>query len=500
VSKAAPPARTFGPIELEIETLDPAGDGVAHEGRRAYAIPFTIPGERVRAQPAPRPRPDGVLPARLIEIVRASPHRTAPGCRHFGPGQPSGVEPCGGCAWQHIAYPEQLRLKAALVTRLVRAAVPDAPAARAMVATTPLDSPWGYRHKVHFVFANAHGHAATRRPPGDRAIDRWPSEVEPAVSSRRDAVSLVMGHYARGSRRVVGVRECPVHATDGNARAFALRDACLKAGVLAAEPAGRRRGGVLKSVAVRVARRTKERMMTVVVADDGDRALRGATRRALDAAGDATALHLNLHPRDNAFIFGESTRRIGGPERLRDEVAGVSFLISPTAFFQTNLDAAEVLVELVRRALPQGVPVLDLYAGAGLFALPLARAGHDVVAVEENTAAVADGEASRAVSRIPPAQCHWVAATVEIALGRVGACDTVVLDPPRDGCSAVVSQRLFAERRPSLAVYVSCNPETLARDLAVAARHGYGVESLQPVDMFPHTPHVETVAVLRRRL
>jgi len=430
-------------------------------------VPFTIPGERVRVQPAPRPRADGVVPARLVEVLQASAYRVTPGCRHFGSDQPPDVAPCGGCAWQHIAYPEQLRLKTALVTRLVRAAVPAAPDARPMLATTPLDAPWGYRHKVHFVFGNAGGRQAR----------------------------LIMGHYARGSRRVVGVNECPVHAADGNARAFALRDACLKAGVLAADSTERRHGGVLKSVAVRVARRTPERMMTVVVTDDADRALRGATRRAVDAA---TALHVNLHPRANAFIFGDVTRRISGPERLRDEVAGVSFLISPTAFFQTNLDAAHVLVDLVRGALPERTPVLDLYAGAGLFALPLARAGHEVVAVEENAAAVADGEASRALNRIHPAQCRWVAAKVETALGRVPAHDTVVLDPPREGCSPAVLQRLFAERQPSLAVYVSCNPDTLARDLAFAAGRGYRIESLQPVDMFPHTPHVETVAVLRR--
>ena len=457
-------------IEVEIDTVDLAGDGVGRVGRRTFAVPFTIPGERVRVQPAPRPRADGVVPARLAEILQPSPHRVTPGCRHFGPDQPPDVPPCGGCAWQHIAYPEQLRLKTALVTRLVRAAVPEAPVARPMLATTPLEAPWGYRHKVHFVFGNTGG----RQP------------------------RLIMGHYARGSRRVVSVGECPVHAADGNARAFALRDACVKAGVLAADPAERRRGGVLKSVAVRVARRTPERMMTVVVTDDADRALRGATRRAVDAAGAATALHVNVHPRANAFIFGDVTRRISGPERLRDEVAGVSFLTSPTAFFQTNLDAAGVLVDLVRRALPERAPVLDLYAGAGLFALPLARAGHEVVAVEANTAAVADGEASRALNRIPPAQCRWVAANVETALGRAPARDTVVLDPPREGCSAAVLQRLFAERKPALAVYVSCNPDTLARDLAFAARRGYQVESLQPVDMFPHTPHVETVAVLRR--
>jgi len=423
----------------------------------------------VRVQPAPRPRADGVVPARLVEILEASPHRVTPGCRHFGPDHPSGVEPCGGCAWQHIAYPEQLRLKTALVTRLVRLAVPGAPAAAPMLATTPLDAPWGYRHKVHFVFGNSGSH----RP------------------------RLLMGHYARGSRRVVAVGECPVHAADGNARAFALRDACVKGGVTAAADAGPR-SGVLKSVAVRVARRTRERMMTLVVADDADRALRAATRRALDAAAGDTALHVNVHPRANAFIFGDVTRRISGPERLRDEVAGASFLISPTAFFQTNVEAGALLVDLVRRALPAGVPVLDLYAGAGLFALPLALAGHDVVAVEENAAAVADGEASRALNRVPPARCRWVASTVEQGLGRVAAYHTVVLDPPRDGCSPAVREQLFAQRKPALAVYVSCNPETLARDLAVAASHGYAIDSLQPVDMFPHTPHVETVAVLRR--
>jgi 23S rRNA (uracil1939-C5)-methyltransferase len=484
-------------MELEIDGIDLAGDGVARAGRRAYAVPFTIPGERVRVQPAARPRADGVIPAQVIDIVRTSPHRVTPGCRHFGPNPAGGTEPCGGCAWQHIAYPEQLRLKTALVTRLVRDAVPAAPPALPMLPATPLDAPWGYRHKVHFVFANA-GEAAPRTDvhagsasPGQHLIARPPG------GRRRDAL-LVMGHYARGSRRVVAVSECPVHAADGNAPAFALRDACAKAGVLA-DGTARGRNGVLKSVAVRVARRTPERMMTLVVTRDGDRALRGATRRALGDAGAATALHVNVHPRPNAFIFGDVTRRISGPERLRDEVAGLSFLISPTAFFQTNVDAAERLVALVRGALPSGGRVLDLYAGAGLFALPLAAAGHDVVAVEENRAAVADGEASRALNRIPAARCRWVAARVETALARTNAFDTVVLDPPREGCSAAVSQRLFGELRPSLAIYVSCNPETLARDLASAAGHGYAVESLQPVDMFPHTPHVETVAVVRRR-
>ena len=456
-------------VDVEIESLDVAGDGVGRIGRRMVAVPFTIPGERVRVRLAPRARADGVLPADLVEVVQASPHRVTPGCRHFGP-QPAGGDACGGCAWQHIGYPEQLRLKAALVSRLVLAAVPRAPEARPMLAATATGAPWGYRHKVHFVFGAAGG----RRP------------------------RLIMGHYARGSRRVVAVEECPVHAGAGNERAFAFRDACASAGVQAAGASRTRdAGGVLKSLAVRVARHTAERLMTVVVTRDADRALRAATRRAIAQAPD-TSLHVNLHPRADAFVFGRETRRISGSERLRDDVAGTAFLISPTAFFQTNVDAAERLVALVCGLLPERVPVLDLYAGAGLFALPLAHAGHDVVAVEENAAAVADGEASRALNRIPPARCRWLASTVEAGLARVPVCETVVLDPPREGCSPAVRHQLFAGRRPGLIVYVSCNPETLARDLGDAAAHGYAVESLQPVDMFPHTPHVETVAVLRR--
>src|SRR5215208_4672837 len=142
--------RDTGTVDTEIEHLNPAGDGVAYDGRRQLIVPFTIPGERVRVTPGP-PRGDTTF-ARLDVVLRPSPHRIAPYCPHFGPlslrlrrdpADARGAEaapnaepdagPCGGCAWQHIAYPEQLRLKTELVTRLVRDAVPDAPEARPML-------------------------------------------------------------------------------------------------------------------------------------------------------------------------------------------------------------------------------------------------------------------------------------------------------------------------------------------------------------------------------
>src|SRR5262245_23802835 len=129
--------------------------------------------------------------------------------------------------------------------------------------------------------------------------------------------------------------------------------------------------------------------------------------------------------------------------------------------------------------------------------------GHTVVAVEENRSAVADGEASLRLSRVPEGRCRFIPKRVELALstGRNAGLpnfDVVILDPPREGCDAPVIDRLFGQRIPTRGVYVSCSPASLARDLARITSWGYTIESMQPVDMFPHTPHIETVAVLNR--
>ena len=457
-------------ILVDIDSLNAAGDGVATYRGGHITVPFTIPGERVRV--AIGPSRDDTVVASLLDVVRASPHRVDPRCAHFGT--------CGGCAWQHIAYPEQLRLKTDLITRLVRESVPHAVAALPMLAGTALDDPWRYRHKVHFVFG-----------------------TEPRAG-RRDG-TLVMGHYARGSRRVVPVHECPVHVERGNTVAFGLFDSYAKLG------SHSRTDSTLKSVAVRASGSTEETMATLVVSDDTDKRLRAATRHVLAQPWAPSSFHVNFHPRGDAYIFGRETRRVAGPERLREDVSGVSFLISPTAFFQTNVRAAEILVRLVLEAVPADAIVLDLYAGAGLFALPLARRGHRVVAVEADHAAVADGEASLGLSRISREKCRFIAkpaATVvrqatshrqPAGTFRLPAIDAVVLDPPREGCEESVLDDVFGAIAPTTAVYVSCNPETLARDLKRIASHGYAASSIQPVDMFPHTPHVEAVVVIQRR-
>jgi 23S rRNA (uracil1939-C5)-methyltransferase len=447
-------------IALDIVSIDPSGDGVGRDGATSVFVPFAIPGERVRVRIRGRRGREAWGEVEAIE--RPSPHRIPPRCPHFG-----APDVCGGCTWQHIAYPEQLRLKTDLVRRLVSATLGGrAPEVRAMLPATPIENPWAYRHKAHFVFANA-----TRRGP------------------------LIMGHYRRGSQDVFDARECPVHDPRGNAFAFALRDAYARAGVLAAPV------GTLRHVATRVSGNGAESMATLVVTEASDARLRGATRRVLDTAVAPDSFHLNVHARPDPYIFGRETRHVRGPRHLREHVAGAAFVVSPDAFFQTNVQAAEILVRLVLEALPPGRPVLDLYAGVGLFAIPLARRGDTVVAVEENRAATKDGSASLTLNRVPPERCRFVAKRVESGLRTIapGQARHVVLDPPREGCERQVLDRVFGELRPERAAYISCNPEALAAELPVIVGHGYRMEWLQPVDMFPHTPHIETLAILVHR-
>jgi 23S rRNA (uracil1939-C5)-methyltransferase len=444
-------------IIVDIHALAPNGDGIATWGGRQLSVPFTIPGERVRIRVVERGR--GTI-ASLVEVLRASRHRVAPRCRHFGVDATPGLGACGGCTWQHITYSQQLQFKTELVDRLVHATGIDAPRALPTLAATPLDNPWGFRHKVHFVFAN-----------------RGPT--------------LAMGHYVRRSRRVIPVVECPVHDERGNAFAFVSREIFAAAGVRAVG----NDHGALRSLAVRVGRRTRELMATFVVSHDRDRRVRTATRQLLDRT-QPTSLHLNVHDRDDPFIFGPTTRHLSGSARMREEVGGVSLLMSPTAFFQTNVDAAELLVRLVVAALSEETRVLDLYAGSGLFAIPLASAGHEVLAIEENRVAVADGEAAVKLNDAARRRCRFLSRRVEAALPSIREAGAVVLDPPREGCSPSVLREIFGRLKPRRAVYVSCNPEALARELRPICGSGYRVVSLQPVDMFPHTAHIETVAVM----
>lgn len=339
--------------------------------------------------------------------------------------------------WQHIAYPAQLRLKETILREQLAklAGVSDAPIAPIIAAPRP----WGYRNT-----ARLHVEGAT------------------------------LGYHAAGSRRVVERERDPLLLPALNEALAGLRP---------------------------------------LLPPD---ALEGVTLRASSAYGYALAvLHADPEGEEDLELLAEAWRasvpalagvtveeqgrhRRTGARALHDELGGVIFELGPDSFFQVNADQAARMVELVRAGL-QAAPgdrLLDLYSGVGAFALPLAADGAAVTAVEEHQAAVGDGERSAALNGI--AGVSFVRAAVERALpGIEGEFAGVVLDPPRRGVHPVVLEEL-ARLAPPRLVYISCHPGILGRDLPPLLRAGYSLEQVQPIDLFPQTPHIETIVTLAR--
>ena len=363
-------------------------------------------------------------------------------CKHFGV--------CGGCTLPGVPYPEQLAKKRKELSRLLGRDVP---------AFVPSPRESGFRNKVAVVFG----------PRG------------------------VMGHFALHSQRVIPIDECPVHHPRGNEIAFALHSAFARAASFGET------GSLLRHVIVRVTDDGREASAMLVVHKNA-KALRAPVKKFLASSGKPDGFFVNIHNKPGPYMVGDETIKIEGRSHVKEVVDGVSYLVSPTAFFQTNVGAAGELVRIVREEIADAKKVLDLYCGSGLFSLALARAGARVLAIEENRQAIVDAESNVRINRLPPGPVRFIAARVEDALSRASKepWDAVILDPPRQGCPPPVIGAVFEGIRPSKVVYVSCNPEALAAELPSILKTGYKVTRIQPVDMFPHTEHIETIVSFER--
>jgi 23S rRNA (uracil1939-C5)-methyltransferase len=386
-----------------------------------------------------------------------------PLCRHFGP--------CGGCDWQNLLYAEQLTRKRSRLEELLRASAGATLPKVLPVIGMRVDEtgwPWHFRHKASFVFGEG-------------------------------ARGASIGHYAARSHEVVAIEECPVHAERANRLAFALHDHLLRARV---SGAGATLRGILRHLIVRTTRDERE-VGAMLVVTRNDKSLRKPIKAFLATEEAPDGFYLNIHDRPGPFMIGRETIRLSGRSHVKETVNGFSYLLSPTAFFQTNVDAADVIVRLVTEAIVESEPqrILDLYSGSGLFTVPLAARGHLVTAVEENRQAIDDLDANLRLNRIRDTHVRMHGHRVEDALIRLQRerFDAIVLDPPRQGCTPDVIERVFRRIKPARVVYVSCNPETLASEMPAILDSGYVADRLQPVDMFPHTTHIETVVTFSRR-
>ena len=238
----------------------------------------------------------------------------------------------------------------------------------------------------------------------------------------------------------------------------------------------------------------------MLVVTRNDKSLRKPVRALLDSAERPDGFFININDDPGPFMVGPQTIRIAGRSHVRETVGGFSYLISPEAFFQTNVRAAAALQRCVLEAVAGAGRVLDLYCGSGLFSIPLAAAGIRVTGIEENRQAVRDAAANVRLNRIAEGQTRFTCSRVEEAVARVARerWDAVILDPPRQGCPGSVLAAVFERIGPPRAVYVSCNPDALAAELPVILDFGYRAEQIQAVDMFPYTEHIETVVRLVR--
>jgi 23S rRNA (uracil1939-C5)-methyltransferase len=382
-----------------------------------------------------------------------------PRCRHFGP--------CGGCDWQDVPYPDQLARKQQRLRHLLGASLgARAPQIETVLGMRPDETgwPWRFRHKASFVFGEADGR-------------------------------LTIGHYAAATNRIVPIVECPVHSDRANRIAFALHAQLARARIPAAGPDLR---GVLRHLLVRTTRDDRQAVAMLVVTHN-HKALRAPIRKLLAGPERPGGFMLNVHDRPGPYLVGRETLRLDGHSHVREQIAAITYRVSPTAFFQTNAAVAATLVDLVLAEAPSTPPleIVDLYAGSGLFSLPLAARGHRVTAVEESAQAIEDGRANATLNRLD-ARTMFMRARVEDAMPRLAKTrwDLAVIDPPRAGCPPEVLRQLVRDVRPAALVYVSCNPEALARELPPMIDAGYQVRRVQPVDMFPHTTHIETVVGL----
>jgi 23S rRNA (uracil1939-C5)-methyltransferase len=440
-------------LTLGCVDLDDEGAGLSQLDGTQVHVAGALPGEEVTATITHVSSHRAEAWARLDRIERLSPERRPPACAAFGS--------CGGCVLQHLDIGAQLAWKAARVARALTAH----PALEGTGVSASVASPraLGYRNRSKLVCAPDRGR-------------------------------VVLGAFAPRSHDVVDLAGCRIAEAPLEEVASALR---RMLGQVAIAPYDERTlTGDLRHVVLRASH--AGRVLAVIVTARRDVPGLAELVEGLRAERpEVVGVVQNVNPTRGNVIFGAEERPVSGEATLEERVGPVTLRLSPRAFFQANREVAALAYAAIARgvAVKAGECVVDAYGGVGGIALTLAPGAGEVIGIEEHPGATADATAAAALNGVTNAR--FVTGDVAVRLRELDRADVVVVNPPRKGCSAAALtevQRLG----PRIIAYLSCDPETLARDLAWLADHRYRVRSVTPFDMLPHTPHVEALAVLDR--
>ena len=442
-------------VTLEITGLNHDGEGVGRVRGFTVFVPWTAPGDRVEAEIISLQK--NYARALPCDIIQPSPYRQEAPSSYYGS--------CGGCRLQHIQYEEQLRLKRQMVVdALQRLGGVDL-----MVhPVIGMADPWHYRNKAQYPVA-------------------------------LDGGKLKIGFFQPRSHNLVDVRRCLIQHPASEWVVGAMRSLIPKLGISVYDEKEHR--GLLRHLITRTSFSSAEVLLVLVTNGQDLPARERLVRELTQQVNGLVGVVQNVNTRRGNVITGEENILLWGRDYVVEELGELCFQISAGSFFQVNSQQAEVLFNLVRdyADLKGGETVFDLYCGSGAISLFLSGQAARVIGVESYAPAVEDAKKNARLNKINNVEFHagraeeLMPAMLEEGL----TADLVVLDPPRKGCEEKLLAAL-AEMQPPRIIYVSCNPATLARDLRYLVERGYAVREVQPVDMFPHTAHVECVVLMTR--
>src|SRR3954471_8364858 len=452
----AAPVRIDDEIEVSIDSLAYGGNGVGRLNGFVVFVRRGLPGDTVRARVTKVKR--NHAEALATEVVAAGPKHVAAPCAHY--------PACGGCRFQDLAYEEQVAQKHAWVADSFRrlGGIPDPP----LEPILPAEEIFHYRNKLEYSFTQLEDGPTL----GFHKAGRWDEVLE--------------------------IEKCWLTTDVGNAIRNAVRDWAREERLQAYDQEAQ--SGYLRHLVVREGRNTGQALVMLVTAK-GERFEREHFVDVLRRFPVVRSVHWAVNETP-AEVTNLPTELLWGDEAIEEELLGLRFRVRANAFLQTNTRMAERLYELAIEyaGLTGDQTVWDLYCGIGTIGLCMASRALTVWGVEVSEEAVACAFENADLNGIANAAffAGEVGASLEELHDRSGDPDVVVVDPPRAGMSGKAVRRL-ARLQPKRIVYVSCNPTTLAANVKdLTKEHGYRLTRARPVDMFPHTPHVETVALLER--
>ncbi|MCQ2175467.1 MAG: 23S rRNA (uracil(1939)-C(5))-methyltransferase RlmD [Bacteroidales bacterium] len=450
-----------------IEAVAAEGKALTHYEGIVVFVEFAVPGDVVdiRVTKKKKNHWEGFV----SRMVKPSENRLEPFCPHFGV--------CGGCKWQPLPYEMQLAAKQQQVyDQLVRIGHLDIPEISPILGSEKTEY---YRNKLEFTFSNR----------------RWEKKPLEEGEAAQPGLGFHVGKYFD---KVLDIEDCHLQADPSNAIRNFIRSYALEKGLSFYNI--RENRGYLRNIIIR-STQTGNIMLIVVISDDDDPAKR---ERFLDSISkefpQISSLYYVINSKLNDSISDLQPALYRGNDAIYEEMEGLHFKIGPKSFYQTNSRQAYRLYSVTREfaGLTGNEVVYDLYTGTGTIAQFVSGKASKVIGIEYVPEAIEDAVLNAANNGIT--NCEFFAGDMKDILtadfiGEHGKPDVIILDPPRAGIHPDVAS-VILETAPSRMVYVSCNPASQARDLAILSQK-YTIEAVQPVDMFPHTQHVENVCKLK---